>query len=579
MKDLDYFQMRSLFYTRENNNTVEFKLKELQSLWYCNMKNTKLKVKKFEAEGKYIYKPGRGRGNSSQLFFHMPFQEEIQLVINNYIKHDRLEDAFQLLQLPIPKSWVLDLTKEIQKKFGYQSNPSKDVLRQMMLKRIVTLDPLQITINFEEYLISHLGSTLVTFDQKTDTVQPHLAHHWDTSNHHKTWTFHLRKGVHFHHQRILNSEDVKFTFERYNESSSAKQWLVDNISQIECISPYIVRFHLSKPNPLFLRYVSTTALSILPKDEPFDEYKWIGTGPFQLKKRTKNMIVLEAFDLYFLERPFIDEIEFYLVSNEAKDVMNIQIRGVDAVEESSINKVDTINGVRFLAINFNKPSIVHNLSFRTALYHLLYMKKMWKDCGYDHLTESTSYFPWKSKQPQPKNRKLIKALLQASGYQGELLAVYTKNIDTEIQKAEWLVAEADEVGIKLEYKVFDMDDFYSPLLDQDADLLFASEVSSYDHHLSFIEALSNKTNLFQRFLSKEHISDMEHLLSKMKFEADKNMREYWMDQIEQYFRQDHLILYLYHPRIQRTFNHTIQDSEFEALGYDDFRKAWINMNQ
>ncbi|NDI34967.1 ABC transporter substrate-binding protein [Chengkuizengella sediminis] len=574
MKDLDYFQMRALFYTREINNTASFKLKELEEIWFCNKKNAKIKVRKFETEGKYEYKPGKGRGNPSQLIFTKPLQEEIKMIINENIKRDHLEDAFQLLQLPIPKSWVLDLTKEIQKKFGYQSNHSKDVLRLMMLKRIVTLDPLQCSINFEEYLIRHLGSTLVTFDQKSETIQPHLAHHWNVEDDNKTWTFHLRKGVHFHHQRTLNSEDVKYTFERTKESPYSKQWLLANIEKIECLSPYTVRFHLLQANPLFLRYISATSLSILPKDEPFDENKWIGTGPFQLKKRTDNVIVLEAFDLYFLERPFIDEIEFYLISNETKDVMTIQIRGEQS-DETSVNKVDKLNGVRFLAINFNKPSIVHNHSFRAALYHLLDMKKMWKDNGYDHLVEASSYFPWNSIQTESKNRGHVKSLVEQSGYQGETLTVYTKNIDAE--KAEWFVKEAATEGIQLQCKVFEMDDFYSPLLDQKADLLFASEVSSYDYHLSFIEALYNKTNLFQRFISKKHLIYIEDCLSKMKYEPEHHKREYWMDQIEQYLREQHLILYLYHPHIHRTFNHTIQDTEFEALGYDDFRKAWIDM--
>ncbi|WJE51023.1 SgrR family transcriptional regulator [Bacillus cereus] len=103
MKNQTYFQMRAYFYSREENQSVTFKLKELESLWFCTQKNVKRKLQQFANEKKLIYIPGKGRGNPSQIEFHCSFQQEIEAEVLNLIQYDKLEDVIFLLQLPIPK--------------------------------------------------------------------------------------------------------------------------------------------------------------------------------------------------------------------------------------------------------------------------------------------------------------------------------------------------------------------------------------------------------------------------------------------------------------------------------------------
>ncbi|OEH92789.1 ABC transporter substrate-binding protein [Bacillus solimangrovi] len=574
MKDLAYFQMRGYLYPREIKQTVTFKLKELEQVWYCNQKNVKIKIKRFVEDGRCTYHPGRGRGNPSRINFTNTFQQEFEHAVLQCIEHDHIESIFQLLQLPIPKSWVTNVSKEVNKLFGIQTtHQSKEVLRLAIFKRMVTLDPQYSAIDFENYLIQQLGSTLVIYDQQADTIYPHIAHRWQTDNDYRTWTFYLRKGVQFHHQRYLHSGDVKYTIERLKSGSSSLNWIVQDIKMIECVSPHTIRIHLSQSNPLFSRYMSTIHFSILPEDEPFDENKWIGTGPFQLKKRTDTMIVLEAFDQYFLERPLIDEIEFYLLPSETNTTMTIQLKGEEKKEET-ISKEDMIVGFRFLAFNLKRPSIVQRHSFRSALFHLLDMKQMWEDLGRTNFIEASSYFPWKSHQ-ESKNKTLVKSLLQKSGYQGETLMIYSRDTPDEKEQAEWFMKEASSVGVQLQCIYFQMDDFYSSTIEQEADLLFAGEVTSDDYHFSFLDSFYNKSNIFQRFINQEHLHIIENFLEHIKYEPDFNKREAWIDKVEQYLRNEHLIVYQYHPIIQRMFHHLIQSTKFEAFGYDDFRKAWI----
>ncbi|NDI34473.1 ABC transporter substrate-binding protein [Chengkuizengella sediminis] len=576
MKDLSYFQLRTYLYPKEMQESVEFKLQELETLWHCKNKNVKQKIKKYEEEGKLIYYPGRGRGNSSRLKFINSLNQDVQNAVLQYINNGQLEDVFQLLELQIPKSSFEIVFKEIQKLFGLHSiHQADDVLRTIVIKTINTLDPINAIFDFETYLIKQIGSTLVTYDQNTDSIQPHLAHHWKVDTEKKTWTFYLRKGVHFHNQKTLTSDDVLFTLERIQEITPYSSWLIEDIEKVECLSPYTIRISLNQSNPYFIRYLTTTHLSILSRDEGFDENNWIGTGPFQIKERTNSKIVLKTFDQYFLERPILDEIEFYLVPNETKHTMNIQLKNKKG-EISPLRKDKLTVGYEYLAFNFQKPSIIHHPSFRAAFFHLFDIKKMWSDLGRNNLVEASSYFPWNS-NPQIRDIDLVNPLLEDSGYQGEPLTLYSKNTLDDRERANWLVNEAAAAGIKLlNISVFIEEVLYTSKLDQKPDLILSGEVASLDYHTSFLDSFYNKANIIHRFLGKQHLDYIKKYLEKMRFERYYEKREYWIHKIENYIRKNHLLLFQEHPIRSIMLHPMIQDIQYGGFGFDDFQKSWID---
>lgn len=579
MKDLSYFQLRAFLYPRERRLTATFKISELENVWHCTSKNVKRKLKKFEEEGQLIYQPGSGRGNPSVVIFKNSFQQEVEWEVHRSIQDDQLENIMHLLQLPIPKLWVAKASKDVQLLFGFHSpSETKDVLRTMISREITTLDPLYCSVTFESHIIHQLGDSLVMYKPEEDSVVPHIAHHWKADDTYRVWTFYLRKGVLFHHHRTLMSEDVKFTFERFKTASSPYHWFVQDLSHIECPSPFIVRFHLREPNPFFLRVVSSINLAILPGDLPFDPHHWIGTGPYKLKEWDDKKLVLEAFDYYFLGRPYLDEIEIWRVPEETVKRVTYQAEGkkrnLSPAESEPIQKKHVENGFRFLAFNFNRPTIVRNRLFREALFHLIDMKKMWKDLGRKDLVEASSFFPWKSKPPV-KDRKYVKPLLSASGYQGETLTLYFLKHPNAKEEAEWIRSEAKSEGIHLRLIPFTMDQLYASDLDREADLATLGEVASTDLHLSFLTAFYNNALLFRRFLAPEHLARIGDWLEEMKRETDRERRELWIDKVENYMRENHLILFLHHPMKSWTFHPLFQDICFESFGLVDFRRLWI----
>lgn len=574
MRELPYYQLRAYLYPRERERTVQFKLEELETIWFCTRKNVKRRLKRICEAGKCTYFPGKGRGHPSSLRFERSFQDEVEEAVRFWTQHDMLENIVQLLQLPIPRNWIVAVSHELQSLFGIQgADQEKDVLRTMISRNIITIDPMYSSTTFENHLIRQLGDTLVVYDEKNDEIRPHLSHHWKVNEDGSEWTFYLRKGVHYHHHRILTSEDVRYTIRRFQKESSPLSWMVEDIEKVDCPGPFTVKFHLRRSNPFFLRYLSAVNLTILPHDVPFDERRWIGTGPFQLLEWTEHKLVLKAFDLYFLERPFLDEVQFWRVPGNTSRMIRYQVQKKEVLQQTT-KQTQVETGFRFLAFNFRKPSIVHNDAFREAIYHLLDMKKMWKDLGRDELIESSHFFPWKS-VPLPKKRNRVKQLLQQSGYQGEKITFFAVNFPNSIQEAEWLIREAKLAGINIRPVYYEMDELYSDRLDREADLITMGEVASVDLHLSFLAAFYNRVLFFQRFLSPQHFAQIEQRLEQFKHEPDQKNRDSIIDEVVRYLRDHHLIVFQHHPIKDRIFDPMIQDIQFESFGYVDFRKLWI----
>ncbi|MFE8702051.1 ABC transporter substrate-binding protein [Cytobacillus sp. FJAT-54145] len=577
MKQLMYFQMRAYFYSREINYSIDFKLTELEKVWYCSLKNVKRKLKQFVNEGKLSYLPGVGRGNPSLITFKKGLKEEIELEVTELIKRDQLEDVIQLLQLPIPKVWIADISKEVQLLFGIKTaKGSYDILRTIISRPITTIDPLYTSMKFETFLIHQLGDTLVVYDEKEDIIRPHLAHDWDVDTEYKDWIFYLRKGVRFHNQSVLTSEDVKYTFERFLHNETAFDWLTEDIIEINCISPYMIQFKLRNSNPFFLRFLGAHNLSILAKNEPVSEQNWIGTGPFKIKNYTEKKLELSAFDEYFLTRPLIDGVEFNIVDHETAKYITSYDVDHNAASQDPINKTVIEVGFRFLAFNFKKDTIVHNPYFREAIFHLADVKRMISDLGRDNLKESSSYFHWKA-SPQNKDKAHIKYLLDKANYQGEELTIFTGAYPHYIEEAEWLIREANLYGIHFKLDTYPLEEFYDSRIEE-ADLIFKGEVSSTDYHLSFMGAFLNKCLTFNRFLGEDHLRNLKIHFEQMKQERDKNKRDEIIENVESYIKRENLIIYIYHPIKKKTFDPTLKHIKFESFGHLDFRELWIKPN-
>jgi peptide/nickel transport system substrate-binding protein len=142
---------------------------------------------------------------------------------------------------------------------------------------------------------------------------PSLAESWEESEDGLTYTFKLRPGLKFHNSDPVTTEDVKFSFERYQGAGA--QTLKDHVSEVEIVDPLVVRFHLKAPWPDFMTFYGTTATAagiVVPKkyltevgDDAFKKHP-IGAGPYKFVSSKPGIeVVLEADPRYWRRVPSV----------------------------------------------------------------------------------------------------------------------------------------------------------------------------------------------------------------------------------------------------------------------------------
>ncbi len=142
---------------------------------------------------------------------------------------------------------------------------------------------------------------------------PSLAQSWEESEDGLTYKFKLRPGLKFHNGDPVTTEDVKFSFERYQ--GTAAKTLKDHVREVEIVDPLVVRFHLKEPWPDFMTFYGTTASAagiVVPKkyltevgDDGFKKHP-IGAGPYKFVSSKPGIeVVLEAFPGYWRRVPSV----------------------------------------------------------------------------------------------------------------------------------------------------------------------------------------------------------------------------------------------------------------------------------
>src|SRR5437868_10378740 len=138
-----------------------------------------------------------------------------------------------------------------------------------------------------------------------------LAESWEESEDGLSYQFKLRPGLQFHNGDRLTTEDVKFSFERYQGAGA--QTLKDHVREIEIVDPLTVRFHLKAPWPDFMTFYGTTATAagiVVPKkylteigDDGFKKQP-IGAGPYKFVSNKPGIEVeLGAYPGYWRRVP------------------------------------------------------------------------------------------------------------------------------------------------------------------------------------------------------------------------------------------------------------------------------------
>lgn len=571
------------------NEPVPVTIESLASILICTPRNVKFILRKLEEQGYIHWQPGRGRGHISKLTFLRNMEEVLEDSFQDLLSKGKMKEAIELLSRGevnegLKERLLMVLNKQMGFRSETESTSGLDVLRITRNRHMEQLDPAFVYTAFESYLLGQIYSTLVIYDAQEDTFLPGLAHMWEANEDYTSYTFYLRKGVRFHHGRIMTSRDVKETLHRLIEVESPALNLYQDIERVELLGDHRIRFELLRPNLFLLHMFSCIHMSILPYDLDRDQ-EVSGTGPFRLIDLNKDVLILTAFDLYYGMRPLLDRVEIWYLPEQTSNERMYQLQDPangDLLPNIICNhSIDYLAlGCRYLLFNFHKEGIHQHSLFRQAMRIIYSRSELIKELGGNRITPADSFLPWISRERSIVEPDLLqaKALLLASGYQGEAITLAIKDKKEEREEALWIQARAASVGLNL--KLYYIGEFNSEkeYITKSADILLAEEVLEEDWQWGMINYFNNKSNYLFSLLKNEQVSLFsERLGDFMQFPKDERAR--LLDQAESILRENHWVLYGCHMNKKAQLNQSLFGLHTSSFGFLDISKLWIKTNQ
>ena len=232
------------------------------------------------------------------------------------------------------------------------------VYTEALVGEFLRLNPFLDLYNPSDHAVDQLlFNGLIRFDSE-GIPQADLAESWGVSQDGTVYNFSLRTDVLWHDGEPFTSEDVLYTIGLLQSQHGMVPTDMRNLwAEVEVVafSDSQLQFLLPEPYAPFLDYLT---FGILPEhilsgmsldqiiDDPYNLAP-IGTGPFRFQRLLVEGdqivgVVLEAFDAYFLDRPYLDEFIFRYYSTSEEAVAAYQsgeVEGIGDVDPSILSEV------------------------------------------------------------------------------------------------------------------------------------------------------------------------------------------------------------------------------------------------
>jgi ABC-type transport system substrate-binding protein len=345
----------------------------------------------------------------------------------------------------------------------------------------------------------------------TDTVGPALAESWTVSDDGLVYTFTLREGGLFANGREITAEDVKYSFERMfaPEFPSPTSFFFDGISGaiayrdgeaeeitgIQVIDPLTVEFTLDFPVWTFLQRLALPPGAIIAREgveAAGDDFgrQPAGAGPFVLDSWEPGLRITGSRNPnYFKEgAPVVDGFTIDLLVDQAVGILRMESGEADialdwvpsaeyprisadpVLAERLIPSVAFPN-IDYIVFQHRRPPF-DNVEVRRALSMAI---------NRDRLVQLLNGRPVPATGPLPpampgNNADLVpfaydpdaaREMLAAAGYaEGFATTMLTNTDSTNLQVAQAIVADWQEIGVMTEITTIDNAQFLDILINQ-----------------------------------------------------------------------------------------------------------------
>lgn len=363
------------------------------------------------------------------------------------------------------------------------------------LNPIIANDAASGTINDQVF------NGLVKYDKDIKLIGD-LAERWDISNHGKTITFYLRKGVKWHDGAEFTAEDCLFTYQKLVDPNVVTPYSSSytDVLKAEATAKYVFRVTYKEP---FSPALESWSMGMIPKhilagkDINTDAFNRnpIGTGPYKFKEWIAGQkIVLAANDDYFEGRPKIDQFIYRIIPDSATMFQELLSGGVDMMglnplqylRKSETRRIKEnyhkyrypSNGYTFMAYNL-RNSLFSDVKVRQALSYAINRQSiidgivlgLGRPCTGPFSDVSWAYNPHARSyayDPERARRMLAEAGWKTSGAGGILekdnrpfrFTIMTNQGNNErIRTAEIIQQNMKAVGVEVDIRVMEWQAF------------------------------------------------------------------------------------------------------------------------
>jgi peptide/nickel transport system substrate-binding protein len=169
-----------------------------------------------------------------------------------------------------------------------------------------TLDQMWSTGDTIYWITSNIMEGLYTYDANLAPILM-LAERHDVSDDGLVHTFHLRQGILFHNGKLMTSEDVVASLQRWMDRAGIGRTIRGRTASLEATDTYTVRWELTAPTSSLVHALATWSqgpviypsevIAAAGSERMIEDY--IGTGPFKFVEwRRGSSVHLERFEDY-----------------------------------------------------------------------------------------------------------------------------------------------------------------------------------------------------------------------------------------------------------------------------------------
>ena len=441
-----------------------------------------------------------------------------------------------------------------------------------------------------------------------------MAERWEIGENGLVWTFHLKKGIHFHDGTELTSEDVRFTYEMISKvKNQGYRFFFNYVQSVEAPDPYTVRIHLSHFDQAL--WGGLLGVNIVPKhllaqgpleEAPFNK-KPIGSGPFRFVSQNSEEIVLESNPDYFLGKPFLNHIKVKVFPSQRSNLTHLVSGQVDflfLLDTEDYNFLPQLPEIKIYH-NWNRYL---NLLFVNSRREIFKSPKVRKALSLaidrDQLRSSSSDEKWEpsggpiyqESHSQPPARNLEEAarlfreegwvysrsenLLTKDGkpFQFSILLVEGEELyEKAINKIQ---AQLLELGIKVETETIPAGQFFDRLFkrkDFDMALYRYVEHPYYFSYYNFWHSSQIGEGLNFSFYSN---SEADRALDEIRLGQDETKVQEAKITLQKTLLEDPPALFLFWRRLPIAVHKRFQGIPEDYMeNFKEFRKVWVKSSE